>query len=342
MKNILVTGGCGFIGSNFIRYVIDDPNYSIINIDSLTYAGNKDNLKGLKEKNKLYRFHQIDITNKKKVREIFGYDIDFVVNFAAETHVDRSIYDPLSFTLSNVYGTQILLEEARLAWANKFNKKRFIQISTDEVYGSLGKAENKFTEKTPLSPNSPYSASKAAADMLARAYYHTFKFPVVVSRCSNNYGPYQSPEKLIPLMIYKAIHNESLPVYGKGLNIRDWLYVEDHCAAIKLLLTKGKIGEIYNIGGNNELTNKQVVRIILKYLDKPRKLIANVKDRLGHDKRYAINASKISNIGWKPKHKFEDGIKETIQWYLDNQDWLNKKAHKRAHQQHYKINYILR
>lgn len=316
---ILVTGGAGFIGSNFVHYMLDRyPNYEIVNLDALTYAGNLENLRSVQE-NSNYTFIKGDITNTELVSGLFERGIDTVVHFAAESHVDRSILEPDVFVKSNVLGTQVLLEAAR-----KFAVKKFVHVSTDEVYGSLGET-GLFTESTPLSPNSPYSASKAGSDLLVRSYHETFGLPVNITRCSNNYGPYQFPEKLIPLMIANALNDKSLPVYGDGLNIRDWLYVEDHCSAIDLVLHKGIDGEVYNIGGNNERTNIQIVQTILRELGKPESLIQYVKDRLGHDRRYGIDATKITNeLGWKPKHNFETGIHETIRWYLDYQEWWKR------------------
>ncbi|MDR0913105.1 MAG: dTDP-glucose 4,6-dehydratase [Methanobrevibacter sp.] len=315
---ILVTGGAGFIGSNFIHYILNKyPNYEIINLDLLTYCGNLENLKAI-ENNENYTFIKGDISDEKIVDEIVSNNIDYIINFAAESHVDRSIENPKIFLESNIIGTQNLIETGL-----KYDINKFLQISTDEVYGSLG-LEGYFTEKTPLAPNSPYSASKAGADLLVRSYHETFNIPINITRCSNNYGPYQFPEKLIPLMINNALNNKKLPVYGDGLNIRDWLHVYDHCNAIDKVLHKGKDGEAYNIGGNNEKTNIEIVKIILDYLDKDESLITYVKDRLGHDRRYAIDSSKIQKeLGWKPKYTFETGIKETIAWYLDNSKWLD-------------------
>lgn len=318
MVKILVTGGAGFIGTNFIKYMINKyPDYKIVNLDLLTYCANLENLKDI-ESNKNYSFIKGNIGDKKLVEEIIK-DCDYVINFAAESHVDRSIQDPEIFIKSNVLGTQNLLDAV-----NKSNVEKYIQISTDEVYGTLG-STGYFTETTPLAPNSPYSASKASADLLVRAYNETFNLPINITRCSNNYGPYQFPEKLIPLMILNALKDKPLPIYGDGKNIRDWLYVYDHCTAIDLVLHKGKIGEIYNIGGNNEKQNIEIVKIILKELDKPESLINFVDDRLGHDRRYAIDSSKIQKeLGWKPKYSFETGIKETINWYLNK--WANKSS----------------
>jgi dTDP-glucose 4,6-dehydratase len=320
IKNILVTGGAGFIGSNFINYILDKrDDYFIVNLDKLTYAGNLENLKP-SEKKKNYRFVKGDITNSELVQYIFEkYKIKYVINFAAESHVDRSILGSEIFFRTNVIGTNILLEISR-----KFNAERFLQISTDEVYGSLG-AEGYFTESTPLSPNSPYSTSKAAADLIALAFHHTYGLPVIISRCSNNYGPYQFPEKLIPLMIINCINNKPLPVYGDGFNIRDWIYVLDHNKAVELIFEMGKAGEIYNIGAGNEIPNIKIVELVVDSLSKSRDLITFVKDRPGHDRRYAIDASKIHNeLGWKPESTFDNAIKETINWYINNKKWWQK------------------
>jgi dTDP-glucose 4,6-dehydratase len=316
---ILVTGGAGFIGSNFIIYMLKRyPEYKIINLDLLTYAGNLENLNEVAN-NPKYSFVRGDITDAKLVDKIYSDGVDVVVHFAAESHVDRSILEPEVFVKTNVLGTQVLLDASI-----KYTVQKFVHVSTDEVYGTLGNT-GLFSESTPLSPNSPYSASKAGSDLLVRAYHETFGLPINITRCSNNYGPYQFPEKLIPLMISNALRDQRLPVYGDGLNIRDWLYVEDHCSAIDLVLHKGVSGEVYNIGGNNERTNLEIVETVLGELGKSAKLIEYVKDRPGHDRRYAIDASKItSELGWKPKHHFESGIKETILWYLDNQNWLEK------------------
>lgn len=333
MKNILVTGGAGFIGSNFIRYMLSEHDYNIINLDLLTYAGNLENLQGL-ERNKRYTFIKGDIRDRKEIEKIFKtYKIDTVVNFAAESHVDRSIEEPELFITTNILGTQILLDIAKQYWKvipnNKYSKEfrdgtRFLQVSTDEVYGTLGEG-GLFTEGTPLAPNSPYSASKASADMMVRAYYETYGMPVSITRCSNNYGPYQFPEKLIPLMINNCLNNYPLPVYGDGMQVRDWLHVEDHCRAIDVVLHKGKIGEVYNIGGNNEKANIEIVKLIIKSLGKEESLIQYVADRPGHDRRYAIDNSKITKeLGWAPKYTFDEGIKETIEWYLQNKEWLKR------------------
>ena len=314
MKKMLITGGAGFIGSNFIHYILSKYNdYQVINLDKLTYAANLDNLKDI-EDNKNYRFIHGDIADQEFIFKLFENEkFDIVINFAAESHVDNSILNPQIFTITNILGTQVLLDACR-----KYNIKRFHQISTDEVYGELPLDDNSilFTEKTPLNPSSPYSASKASADMLVKSYYRTYSLPITISRCSNNYGPYQHLEKLIPLMISKAINNANLPVYGNGLNVRDWLHVYDHCTAIDLIIHEGKIGEIYNIGGNNEKSNIDVVKIILKELGKSEKLIKYVNDRPGHDLRYAIDSTKIkTTLNWKPVYSFEKGILDTIKWY---------------------------
>lgn len=317
MKSILVTGGAGFIGSNFINYLLNKRNdFRIINLDKLTYAGNLQNVSGV-ENHPNYFFIKGDIVNEELVRNIFDrYQINYVVNFAAESHVDRSIMSSEIFYRTNVIGTNVLLENAR-----NYEIEKFIQISTDEVYGSLG-PEGKFEETDPLKPNSPYAASKAAADLMALAYHHTFKIPVIITRCSNNYGPYQFPEKLIPLMIINSINNKKLPVYGDGLNIRDWIYVLDHCTAIELVLEKGKTGEIYNIGSDNERKNIDIVKLILNELKKSEDLIEFVKDRPGHDRRYAINSEKIKNeLGWSSNYSFEEAIRKTIKWYIKNEKW---------------------
>ncbi|WCM60837.1 dTDP-glucose 4,6-dehydratase [Paenibacillus polymyxa] len=316
---LLVTGGAGFIGSNFVLYMLKHhPDYEIVNIDALTYAGNLENLKSI-ENNPKHSFIKVDITDAKAIDQLMQQGIDVVVNFAAESHVDRSILEPEVFVKTNVLGTQVLLDAAK-----KYNVTKFVQVSTDEVYGSLGET-GLFTEETPLQPNSPYSASKAGGDLLVRAYHETFGLPVNITRCSNNYGPYQFPEKLIPLMISRALSDQQLPVYGDGLNIRDWLYVEDHCSAIDLVIHQGKLGEVYNIGGNNERTNVHIVKTVLEELGKPESLISYVQDRPGHDRRYGIDPTKTMNeLGWKPKHSFETGIKETIRWYLDNEEWWTR------------------
>lgn len=320
MKNVLVTGGAGFIGSNFVRYFLrSHPDVRVVNFDKLTYAGNLENLKDF-EGDSRYRFVRGDICERSDVTSAMrDHAIDTVVHFAAESHVDRSILGAGVFITTNVLGTQILLDVAR-----ECTVERFVHVSTDEVYGSLG-AVGRFTETTPLHPNSPYAASKASSDMVALAYQHTFGLPVLVTRCSNNYGPYQFPEKLIPLMIVNALHDKPLPVYGDGLNVRDWLHVEDHCSAIDRVLAAGKVGEIYNIGGNNEWKNIDIVKAILRLLEKPESLISYVQDRLGHDRRYAIDASRIKHeLGWEPAHTFERGIAETLAWYVGNRAWWQR------------------
>lgn len=322
MKKILITGGAGFIGSCFVRQTLQKhPDYQVINLDALTYAGNLETLVDI-EKNPNYRFVKGDIRDKELVDKLFAEGLDYVVNFAAESHVDRSITGPEIFTLTNVLGTQNLLEAVRKHWTPDTDK-RYLQVSTDEVYGSLGK-EGYFTEETPLQPNSPYSASKTGADLLVRAYFHTFGLPVLTTRCSNNYGPYQFPEKLIPLMISNVLADKELPVYGDGKNVRDWLHVSDHCEAIDIVLHQGTVGEVYNIGGHNEKENIYIVKLILSELQKPETLIKYVKDRLGHDRRYAIDAGKMAKcFGWQPRYTFEQGIHETIQWYVQNQTWVD-------------------
>ena len=320
MKNILITGAAGFIGSNFAEYMVKKhPEYNLIILDKLTYAGNMDNLNEVKDK---ITFIQGDICDLDLVTKVFTkYQIDSVVHFAAESHVDNSIKTPFIFTQTNVIGTHTLLEVAKRIWGEG-SPNKFVHISTDEVYGSLGE-DGYFTEKSPIQPNSPYSASKASSDLIALAYHETFKMNVSVTNCSNNYGPYQHNEKLIPHMIKLALNNEKLPVYGQGLNIRDWLYVEDHCKAIDLVLHNGKAGERYNIGGHNERRNIDIVKLILKHLNKPEDLISYVQDRKGHDYRYAIDPTKIKNeLGWEPETKFEDGIVKTIDWYLTHEKWL--------------------
>lgn len=334
MKTYLITGGSGFIGSNFIHYILNRLNEEIflINLDELTYAGNLSNLKDI-ENFKNYKFIKGDICDENAVEEIFkNYDVDYVINFAAESHVDRSIEEPSIFIKTNVLGTQILLETAKKYWQfdNGFKKgKKYIQISTDEVYGSLEK-EGYFTERTPLDPHSPYSASKASADLIVKSYYDTYKMPINITRCSNNYGAYQFPEKFIPLIINNCLNTRKIPIYGDGKNVRDWLFVEDHCVAIDMVINKGIIGEVYNIGGNNEKENIEIVKIIIdilknKNLNVSEELIEYVEDRKGHDRRYAIDATKIrENLGFEPLVRFEDGILKTVEWYLDNTEWLNR------------------
>jgi dTDP-glucose 4,6-dehydratase len=330
---LLVTGGAGFIGSNFVLYMLNQHlNYEIINVDALTYAGNLENLKSV-ENNPKHTFIKADIQDASAMDGLFQQGIDIVVNFAAESHVDRSILDPGVFVKTNVLGTQVLLDAAK-----KYGIKKFVQVSTDEVYGTLGPT-GLFTEETPLAPNSPYSASKAGGDLLVRAYHETFGMTVNITRCSNNYGPYQFPEKLIPLMISRALNDQPLPIYGDGLNIRDWLYVEDHCSAIDLVIHQGVSGEVYNIGGNNERTNIEIVKTILKELGKPESLMTFVQDRPGHDRRYGIDPAKLTKeLGWTPKHNFESGIKETIRWYLDNQEWWTR-IQSGAYQAYYEQQY---
>lgn len=333
MKTYLVTGGAGFIGSNFIHYLLEkyDDDILVINLDKLTYAGNLDNLKDVEEKPN-YRFIKGDICDQELLDEIFSIrDIDYVVNFAAESHVDRSIDDPYVFIKTNVLGVQTLLNVAKKHWEidGKFKKdKKFMQVSTDEVYGSLGK-EGYFTEETSINPHNPYSASKTSADLIVKSYFDTYEMPINITRCSNNYGPYQFPEKLIPLVINNCLNGKKIPVYGDGENIRDWLYVKDHCKAIDVVINNGSVGEVYNIGGNNEKTNIDLVKIIINTLNDllereiGEEMIQFVEDRKGHDRRYAIDATKMENkLGWVPKITFEEGMKRTIKWYLDNEKWL--------------------
>ncbi len=320
MKNILITGGAGFIGSNYVYYMLEKhPDYRIVCIDKLTYAGNLETLKTAAE-NEKFRFVKADITDREAVYRLFEEErFSAVVNFAAESHVDRSIEEPEVFLKTNILGTQVLLDACR-----KYGNIRYHQVSTDEVYGDLplDRPDLFFTEETPIHTSSPYSASKASADLLVMAYYRTYGLPVTISRCSNNYGPYHFPEKLIPLMIINALGGKALPVYGEGLNVRDWLYVKDHCKAIDMIVEKGRIGEVYNIGGHNERTNIDVVRTIIKILGKDESLIKHVTDRPGHDLRYAIDPTKIKNeLGWEPETTFEEGIKLTVDWYLSNRNW---------------------
>ncbi len=337
MKRILVTGGAGFIGSNFINHILKTrDDYFILNLDKLTYAGNLENLHE-SESNKNYTFVKGDITNFELVQFLFEkYEIEYVINFAAESHVDRSILGSAVFFQTNVIGTNVLLEVAR-----QNNVKKFLQVSTDEVYGSLGEI-GLFSETTPLSPNSPYSSSKAAADMMAQAFYHTYNFPIVITRCSNNYGPFQFPEKLIPLMMINALNGKKLPVYGDGKNVRDWIYVIDHNNAIDLVFEKGEVGQVYNIGASNEMKNIDIVKLILQKLGKPDSLIEYVKDRPGHDRRYAIDSTKIStSLGWKPQFTFEEAIGYTIDWYLKNENWW-KRIISGEYQNYYNEQYIKR
>ena len=316
MKKILVTGGAGFIGNCFVRHILRKyPDYKVINLDALTYCGNLENLKDV-ENNPNYEFVHGNICDRNLVRDLVQ-SVDWVVNFAAESHVDNSIKHPEIFVETNVQGTLNLLQACK-----ELGIEKYLQVSTDEVYGSLGKT-GYFYETTPISPNSPYSASKASADLLVRAYWETYKLPVLNTRCSNNYGPYQYPEKLIPFFISKLLKGEKVPVYGDGLNVRDWLYVYDHCEAIDVVLHKGKLGEVYNIGGHNEKTNLEITHLILDAMSKDENSIQYVEDRLGHDRRYAISNDKITKeLGWKPSITFEEGIKMTIDWYLNNQDWI--------------------
>lgn len=334
MKKILVTGGAGFIGSNFINRILKNrSDIFIINLDKLTYAGNLNNLKDV-EKHPNYSFIKGDIINDELVSYIFQKnEITHVINFAAESHVDRSILGSEIFFRTNVLGTNVLLENAK-----RFGVEKFIQISTDEVYGSLG-PEGQFEETTPLQPNSPYAASKAAADMMALAFHHTYDVPVIITRCSNNYGPYQFPEKLIPLMIINSLNNKKLPVYGDGMNVRDWIYVIDHNKAVELVMDKGKVGEIYNIGANTEKPNIEIVKLLLKHTGKTEELIEYVKDRLGHDRRYAINSTKIKReLGWEAQHSFERAIQDTIKWYLEYEKWW-KEIISGEYQNYYKQQY---
>ncbi len=349
MRNILVTGGAGFIGSNFVRYWIHNhPQDRIINLDALTYAGNLENLAGVDDSPR-YRFVHGSIGDAELLKRLFKEEnVDTVVNFAAESHVDRSILGPEAFIKTNVAGTFTLLEAARKYWQSDLSVCRFLHVSTDEVYGSLGPDDPAFTETTAFAPNSPYAASKAASDHLVRAYRHTYGLPVVTTNCSNNYGPYQFPEKLIPLVIINALEDRSLPIYGDGKNVRDWLHVEDHCRGIDAVLSKGRLGETYNIGGCNEWTNIDIVRLVCDRLDqlrpgdKPRReLITYVRDRAGHDRRYAIDATRIiSELGWRPTYTFETGIERTIRWYLGNEAWWQR-VRDGAYREYYKKQYRL-
>jgi dTDP-glucose 4,6-dehydratase len=333
---ILVTGGAGFIGSNFIKYILQKfPHYQIVNLDKLTYAGNLDNLSDI-EDHPNYQFIKGDICDSELVNKIMADGVNALVHFAAESHVDRSIYDPGIFVRTNVLGTQVLLESAL-----KFKIDRFIQVSTDEVYGSLGK-EGSFTESSPLLPNSPYSASKASADLLVRSYCETFRLPAIITRCTNNYGPYQFPEKLIPLFITNALFDQFLPIYGDGLYVRDWIYVEDHCKALDLILHHSKVGEIYNISGGNEKTNLEITDLILKKLNKPKSLVKHVKDRPAHDRRYSLDCSKIkTQLDWKSSTPFEEGISKTIDWYIAHESWWQK-VKSGEYLKYYEKHYLLR
>ncbi len=332
MQTILVTGGAGFIGSNFIHYLLENTEYNIINFDSLTYAGNIRNLDSVKEHPR-YKFIKGDITSQKDLLKLSDEDFSLVVNFAAESHVDRSILAPNQFVMTNVVGTQNLLN-----LAVKKGISKFVQISTDEVYGSLG-PDGYFTEKTPFDPTSPYSSSKAAADLIVMAYNKTFELPVNITRCSNNYGPYQFPEKLIPLMINNALSNKELPVYGDGKNVRDWIYVEDHCKGILLVMEKGENGQVYNLGGNSEKQNIEIVELLLEILNKPHSLIKYVTDRKAHDRRYAIDFTKINkDLGWNPETDFKTGMSKTVNWYLENRNWLDNII-SGEYQQYYELMY---
>ena len=317
---ILVTGGAGFIGSNFVIYMLEShPDVSIVNLDLLTYAGNLENLQDMLPYGDRHRFVRGDITDRQVVRDLISEKPDAVVNFAAESHVDRSIMDASAFVRTNVMGTQVLLDACR-----EFNTPRFVQISTDEVYGSLG-PEGAFTEEHHLEPNSPYSASKAAADLMCRAYHKTFNMDVVITRCSNNYGPWQFPEKLIPLMITNSLQDEELPVYGDGMNVRDWIHVADHCSAVDLVMRNGRSGEVYNVGGSCERRNIDIVTYVLSRLSKPESLIRFVEDRPGHDRRYAMDATKLQQeLGWKPVISFEEGLNQTISWYIEHEIWWQR------------------
>lgn len=322
LEKILVTGGAGFIGSNFSRYFLNKyRNFKVINLDKLTYAGNIDNIRDLLD-DKRYSFVKGSINDQKLLQQLFDDKIDYVVNFAAESHVDRSIKDSLIFTKTNTLGTHTLLE-----FAKKYGVKKFVQVSTDEVYGTLGR-DGVFTETSQINPSNPYSASKASADLLCLSYYKTYKFPVVITRCCNNYGPYQFPEKLIPLMTIKGIKGEKLPIYGDGQNIREWIHVVDHCRAIDMVIDRGKTGEIYNISTREEGSNINIVKEILKLLNKSEEQIEFVSDRRGHDFRYALDNTKIiQDIGWKPVYNLKDGLNETIKWYVENEEWWNKLIH---------------
>ncbi len=333
MKKLLITGGAGFIGANFVHHWVQHhPEDRVINLDALTYAGNLENLQGI-DKSANYRFVHGDVCDQDLIRKLFHDEgITHVVHFAAESHVDRSITGPEAFITTNIHGTFTLLESARRAWGDDMEACRFLHVSTDEVYGSLMAEDPAFSETTPFAPNSPYAASKASSDHLVRAYFHTYGMPVLTTNCSNNYGPYQFPEKLIPLVIMNSLEEKPLPVYGDGLNIRDWLHVDDHCRGIDRVLHAGRVGETYNIGGCNEWTNIDIVRLICSTLDEMRpgdrpksELITFVRDRLGHDQRYAIDASKImTELDWSPEYTFETGIRQTVAWYLDNEAWWSR------------------
>lgn len=332
MKTILITGGAGFIGSNFVHYILEKyPDYRVKVLDKLTYAGNLDNLRDVMD-DKRFTFIKGDICDKELVKKV-AKDVDYIVNFAAETHVDRSILDSEAFIRTDILGTYTLLEVVR-----ELNIERFVQISTDEVYGSI--TEGSFKEDAPLNPSSPYAASKAGADLLVNAYWVTYKLPVLITRSSNNYGPYQYPEKLIPLFITNALEDKPLPLYGDGMNVRDWLYVKDNCEAIDLVLHKGEPGEIYNIGGDNERTNIEITKRILAILGKPESLIRYVADRKGHDRRYSIDSTRIHNLGWRPRTDFDKGLEETVRWYVDNRWWwerIKSGEFQRFYKEYYKL-----
>jgi len=348
---LLITGGAGFIGSHVVRRMVTQhPDYRIVNLDALTYAGNLENVKDIEARDN-YVFEKGDVADLKFIRRVFEkYDLDGVIHLAAESHVDRSISDPMIFVRTNVLGAGVLLQAARDYWNGHYEGKLFYHISTDEVYGSLEMGDTYFTEETPYDPRSPYSASKASSDHLVRAYHHTYGLPVVISNCSNNYGPHQFPEKLIPLFIHNINQRKALPVYGEGLNVRDWLYVEDHAAAIDLIYHRGRRGETYNIGGHNEWKNIDLVRTLCRLMDEKlgrpagdsEQLITFVKDRAGHDLRYAIDASKLEReLGWKPSLQFEEGLDRTIDWYLQNTQWLERVT-SGAYQDYYEKQYVLR
>ena len=344
MKRVLITGGAGFIGSNFIRYALKaHPDWQIVNFDKLTYAGNLANLKGV-EGHPNYRFVRGDIADETLVDYLFQTErFDTVINFAAESHVDRSILDATPFIQTNVLGVQVLLQCAKRMWMEgqalkpTFKGARFIQVSTDEVYGTID--EGRFTEESPIQPNSPYAASKASGDLLCRAFYQTYGFPVIISRACNNYGPYQFPEKLIPLMIHRAQNNESLPVYGDGTNVREWIHVEDHCRGILVVLERGQLGETYNIGSSEETQNIRIVGMILDELDKPSSLIQFVKDRPGHDFRYALSCAKTETLGFAPRYKLPEGLSNTIHWYLDHREWVAQVT-SGEYQSYYQLQYV--